>query len=428
MSIMNIQQIVSGLQGCPCGRPHALPPMAVEIAPGLLAQTASILTANAFPRRLLAVADKNTLRASGGILAVLAAGGFECDLKLYDDMRIADMRDVNILTQLAKNAEGVLSIGSGSLNDICRLASFRAGKAFAIFATAPSMDGFASNSAPITENNFKLSIFCHAPSLIIADTEILAASPAVLKSAGFGDMLAKYIALVDWKIARLTVGEYYCPQIVSLVENALGRMASMADRVTQKDPDTAGAVMEALVMAGLAMTLADCTRPASGCEHLVAHFWEIKKLERGELSDFHGRKVGVATLMAARLYHDLTSSGNVSFHEDATDWDAVYAAYGPNFESEVHDCNNPSVTDETGPALLREHWPEICAIVREGLPSHEKLLALLQLAGAPTAPEEIDVSPALAASGLEFHPYMRRRMTLSRLRSMISPQAHGGEL
>ena len=418
---MNIQHIVAGLQNCPCGRPHRTPPMAVEIAPGLLTRTDKLLSANGFPRRLLAVADKNTLRASEGILDILAAGGFQCNLKLYDDLRVADMRDVNILTQLAANADGVLSVGSGSLNDICRLSSFRAGKAFAIFATAPSMDGFASNSAPITENNFKTSIFCHAPSVIIADTEILARAPAILKSAGFGDMLAKYIALVDWKIAQLTVGEYLCPQIAGLVEEALRRVVSMAGRVTQNDPETAGELMEALVMTGLAMTLAGCTRPASGCEHLISHFWEIKKLERGEVSDFHGRKVGVATLMAARMYHELIRSESLEFHEDLTDWDAVYAAYGPGFEGEVRACNSPTVTDETSPGFLKERWPEICTIVRDGLPSPDELLALLQMAGAPTTPEEIGVSPELAAAGLAFHPYMRHRMVLSRLRGMMSP-------
>jgi glycerol-1-phosphate dehydrogenase [NAD(P)+] len=420
---MDIQKIVGSLQNCSCGRPHKTPPMAAEIGSGLLARAAELLAASGFPRRLLVVADRNTLRVSEGISDVLAAGGFRCEWKLYEDMRTADMRDVEVLTGLCAGVDGVLSVGTGSLNDICRLASFRAGRAFAIFATAPSMDGFASNSAPITENSFKTSIFCHAPSVIIADTEILARAPAALKAAGFGDMLAKYVALADWKIARLTVGEHYCPQIAALVECALRRVVSMAGRVTANDPATAGAIMEALVTSGLAMTLADSTRPASGCEHLIAHFWEIKKLERGQLSDFHGRKVGVATRMSAELYHGLVSHEHMGFHEDATNWGAVYAAYGPNFEGEVRACNSPSVTDETSAALLRERWPEIREIVRESLPSSQALLALLQAAGAPTAPEEIDVSPELAAAGLEFHPYMRHRMTLSRLRAMMT-QAH----
>ena len=417
---MNIQKIVDDLRDCPCGRPHTLERMAVEIGPGLLARTDKLLAANGFPRRLLVVADRNTLRASQGILGVLAAGGFAYELKLYDDLRVADMRDVDAVTGLCENVGGVLSVGSGSLNDICRLASFRAGKAFAIFATAPSMDGFASNCAPITQGNFKKTIFCHAPSVIIGDTEILAKAPAQLKSAGFGDMLAKYVALVDWKIARLTVGEYFCPRVAAIVEDALNRVVSMADRVTQDDPETAGAILEALVMTGLAMSLTDCTRPASGCEHMISHFWEIKKLEQGKLSDFHGKKVGVATLLSAEMYHELAGRETVEFHKDATDWDAVYAAFGPSFEAEVRAFNSPTVTDETSPEILREHWPEICAVVREELPSPARLLALLQAAGAAATVEEIGVLPELAAAGLAFHPYMRHRITLSRLRGMIS--------
>ena len=416
---MTLLPLLSPLASCPCGRPHRLPSIAVEIAPGLLARTAELLSSNGFPRALLVVADKNTLRASEGILDILAAGGFQCTLQLYDDLRVADMRDVEALVKLCNDVGGVLSIGSGSLNDICRLAAFRAGKAFAIFATAPSMDGFASDSAPITDHSFKTSIPCRAPSVIIADTEILAAAPAVLKSAGFGDMLAKYVALVDWRVARRTVGEYYCPRVAAITEAALERIVSLAPRVTQNDPETAGAVMEALVMTGLAMTLAGCVRPASGCEHMISHFWEIKKLERGQLSDFHGRKVGVATLMAAELYHGLARHERMAFHEDATDWDAVYATYGPNFTQDISACNSPTVTSETSPAILQACWPEIRQIVRETLPPYETLLALLQAAGAPTAPAEISVPPDLAASGLAFHPYMRHRMTLSRLRTMM---------
>ncbi len=416
---MNITGIEENLQNCPCGRPHRLGNMAVEIGPALLERTAEILAANAFPRKILVVADENTLRASEGILETLKVGGFEYDLKLFGDLRVADMREVDTLADLCKNVEGVLSVGSGSLNDICRLASFRAGRAFAIFATAPSMDGFASDCAPITQDGFKKTIPCHAPSVIIGDTEILAKAPAELKSAGFGDMLAKYIALVDWRIANLTLGEYYCPRVAAITEDALHRITAMAGRVTANDPETAGAIMEALVLTGLAMTLGGCTRPASGSEHMIAHFWEVKKLEQGELSDFHGKKVGVATLMVAKVYHELVGRADVAFHADATDWGAVYAAYGPHFAEEIRSCNSPTVTDEISPVELRKHWPEICRIVRETLPPYAELLALMRAAGAVTEPGGIGITPELADAGLRYHAYMRHRITLTRLLSML---------
>jgi len=417
---MNIQKTIENLQNCPCGREHKLGEMAVEIGPGLVCHTAEILAANNFPRKLLVVADKNTLSASGGILENLESGGFSYDLKLFDDLKVADIRDVNELTALCGGVGGVLSVGSGSLNDICRLASFSAGRAFAIFAAAPSMDGFASNSAPITFDNFKKSVVCHAPSIIIGDTEILAKAPAELKSAGFGDMIAKYIAMADWKIARLTVGEYYCPRVAAVTVDALRRMVSMAELVTANDPETAGAIMEALVMAGAAMTLAGCTRPASGAEHVISHFWEIKKLERRQPSDFHGKKVGVATLMTAKIYHDIANDTSIEFHKDLTDWDEVYRAYGKNFEGEVKAANSPTVTDETSPEILRENWPEIRRIIKEELPSYAELLALMKTAGAATTIEEIGVTPDLAEAGLRFHSYMRHRMTLMRLIPMLT--------
>ena len=202
---MDLDALLSPLRHCSCGRPHTVQLKAVEIGSGVLERTGALLKENGFPTNLLVVADQNTLRAADGILDILRRDGFTFTLQCYDDLRTAEMTEVERIEQLCAEKDGVLSVGSGSLNDICRLATFRKGKRFAIFATAPSMDGFASDSAPITKNNFKLSYQCHQPEIILADTRILAKAPAVLKAAGFGDMVAKYIAVVDWKLAALTV-------------------------------------------------------------------------------------------------------------------------------------------------------------------------------------------------------------------------------
>ena len=200
---MDIRGIVDSLKGCPCGREHKVDIKAVEIGSGLLGKTADILSKNGFPNHILVVADKNELKASEGILEVLEKGGFDYGLELYEDLRVADIVDVNKVAELAVSYDGILSVGSGSCNDICRMAALKADKRFAIFATAPSMDGFASGTSPITENNFKTTRPARQPEIIIADTKILAASPNELKAAGFGDIIAKYIALIDWKVPSL---------------------------------------------------------------------------------------------------------------------------------------------------------------------------------------------------------------------------------
>ena len=413
---MDIKHIVSQLQNCPCGQAHLLDDMIVEIGPGLLQKTAEIM--KDFPKKLLVVADNNTLAASSGIIEILENNGFHCKLKLFDDLRTADIRDADELEVLAQDVEGILSIGSGSLSDICRLAAFKAEKSFAIFATAPSMDGFASNSSPVTINSFKKSLFCRVPDIIIGDTDVLAKAPLELKAAGFGDMIAKYIALVDWKVAHLTVNEHYCPNVAGLTKTALDKVVVLADKVSTENTDAAGALMEGLVLSGLAMAFVNKTRPASGAEHVVSHFWESKTLEQGKHSDFHGKKVGVASLLITRLYHNIALS-KVCFQKDSTDWEKVYSVYGPNFRDEVEKCNTPTVTDETSPQILSESWETICNIIKNELPAYETLLSLMNKAGAVTTIDEIGVDPELALAGLKYHPYMRYRMNMTRLIPML---------
>ncbi len=421
---MDITGLVDRLKNCPCGREHTVNIRAVEIGSGIRERAGEILVANGFPSKILVVADKNTIKASGNLPEILARDGFGFSLKLYDDLRTAHMTEVNNIIALLGGFDGVLSVGSGSLNDICRLAAFRADKAFAIFATAPSMDGFASDTAPITDNNFKVSYQARQPSVIMGDTEILAAAPAELKSAGFGDMIAKCIAIADWKLSHLITGEYYCENVANVTRTALNRVISLAGKVTQNDEETAGAIMEALVLTGIAMKFGQSSRPASGAEHVVSHFWEIKKLEQGIISDFHGKKVGVATVMINRLYKQVCRDADPSlFTEEKLDLDKIYSVYGKNFIDEVKGYNSPAVTTETSVAVIRKSWDEICRIMQEDLPSEEELLSLMRIAGAATTLPEIAVSGELGVSGLEYHPYMRHRMTLARLIPMLGVKA-----
>ena len=129
------------------------------------------------------------------------------------------MKHVEELEGLINDRDiSMLSVGTGSVNDPCRLAAANQNKKLCIFATAPSMDGFASYSSPIVKDGFKSSYAAKSPEVIIGDTKILANAPTYLKSAGFGDMVAKYIGLVDWKISSILTDELYCENVAELTK------------------------------------------------------------------------------------------------------------------------------------------------------------------------------------------------------------------
>ena len=414
--MIDLNALKKEFANCPCGVKHELNVKDIRVGSKITTETGEILKQNGFPKNLLFVADKNTLAVSDGILDALK--DFNLTLKIYENLREATVKEVGVIKTLLSTTDAVISVGTGSLNDICRMAAAELDKPLCIFATAPSMDGFASYNAPLTDGNFKVTYAAKTPEVIIADTSILASAPTVLKGAGFGDMVGKYVGLIDWQVSHLITGEYYCEKVALLTKSATDRIMALADKVTLNDEESAAAVFEALLLTGIGMSFTKTSRPASGTEHILSHFWECKKLLEGKLSDFHGRKVGVATLLIMDRYADLLKKEKVTAKKEVIDWADVYANYG-ELSPEVEKLNTPdTITDGIDPKLIEEKWTEIRKIIAS-VPSKEEIYNAMVKAGAATTTEEIAVTDELKAQGLKYHPYMRRRLSLYRLSYML---------
>ena len=417
---MDLTKILKNLENCPCGKKHTFATEVVEIGHGVTERTGEILAKANFPKNVLLVADNTTLGVSSGILESLADAGFHVKKLIYENMKYARIEQVKEIEALLLDVDGLISVGTGSLNDICRVASFNQKKKFCIFATAPSMDGFASDTAPILENNFKASFFVEQPHVILADTRILAESPTELKSSGFGDMVAKYIGIVDWKISNVLTGEYFCDAIANLTLEATDKCFSLAEQITANSEEAAGAVMEALVLSGLAMKLAGCSRPASGAEHVVSHYLECYKVVRGIWPEYHGKKVGVATVLINKAYRKIADTvESVDPVKDPFVLDEILAHYDPQLHGDITKLNSPTITEKVDPAVLKEKWQEIREIIWKYLPEDDVLMAKMKAAGAATTIEEVHVSEELLAEALRYHAYMRYRVLLTRLMPML---------
>ncbi len=416
---MDINKLLEPLKNCPCGRDHSVGIKDVQIGHGMLEKAAEILNKNGFPKKILVTADSASIKAADGILEVLDKGGFQVKTHIYGIKKEAWMHDVEELEEVSADCDGIFSVGTGSVNDISRLTAARHDKPFAIFATAPSMDGFASNISPIIKDSFKESRVAREPMVIIADTRILAESPTELKAAGFGDVIGKLIASVDWQISHLVTGEYYCEKIAALVNEAVSELIRLAPMIPEKDETAAGAVMEALVLSGVSMALAGCSRPASGAEHMIAHLWEIQKIEKGELSDYHGKKVGVATVHINKVYRELAEIEEVFPEKEHIDWNEIQKAYGPKLAPSMMKMNENSVIDDIDPEHLKACWPKIREIIKNTLISDEELMTLMNTVHAATTIEEIGMSEEQYDIAMKYHAFMRNRVTLSRLRPML---------
>lgn len=123
--------------------------------------------------------------------------------------------------------------------------------------------------------------------------------------AGFGDVVGKITALADWDLAVKANGDYRCDTCVTMVQRALDKCFSLADGLKERDADALNALFEALTMTGVAMALLNISRPASGAEHMLSHYWEMDYIARGLNPNHHGIQVGVATVIIARYFEEL---------------------------------------------------------------------------------------------------------------------------
>ncbi len=414
---MDFNKLIADFQNCPCGAKHECNLKAVRVGSGIISQIGNILLKNGFKNNLLLVADKNTLKASFGIETYLST--FNLTKLIYENLRVATMQEVvkieNIIEE--NKIDGIISVGSGSLNDICRLASYRKSVPLCIFATAPSMDGFASDTAPIVDNCFKVSYTAKTPEVIVADTKILAKAPKELKSAGFGDMIAKYVALIDWKVSNIISGEPYCERVAKLTRDAVDGLVQLADKVTIEDEECAGKIFESLLLTGIAMSFTKNSRPASGTEHVMAHYLDCKELLENKIPNFHGDDVGVCTLIMLKLYNSLLAVEKINCHKENPNWEDIKAVYG-ELSEDMMKLNTPdTITDNVDPKLLEEKFNEIKDIIRS-VPNYDKVYQWMKMAGCKLDFEQTGKSKEFIRECYIYHPYMRRRLSLKRLLNM----------
>ena len=391
---------------CECGVHHAVSIKYLKTGRGVIECVPEMVSALG-AKKPFVLCDKNTYEAAGKkVEEVLKAAGMPYTLYvLPKDNQTPDEWAVgNVIMHLDMSCDLILGVGSGVINDTCKEVAFKTGRVNAIVGTAPSMDGFASATSSMERDHVKVSLNNQCPQGILLDADIMAQAPMRMLWAGFGDMVAKYVAVCEWRITNLITGEYYCESIADLMRSAVKKIVDNVEKLTQRDPEAVLAVAEGLVIAGLGMAFAGCSRPASGIEHYFSHMWEMMALERGLPYDLHGIQVGVGTVMSMRLYEFVKQqkpdrermlAHAAAFDRDA--WEAqVRRVFGKTADEIIRiedkvKKNDPDRLAKRIDALI-ENWDTILKIIDEELPEYEALYNMMKATGMPVEPREIEVS------------------------------------
>lgn len=374
---MNINALLLGMDHCPCGRDHRCPIDHVVIGPGVLSELPALCESYG---GILLVCDGNTYAACGSRVETLLAEKltgkvvFPGETVLIPDESTLTAVDAAV----TEKTDLILGVGSGVVNDICKQVSFSKNLPYYIVATAPSMDGYASVGAALILGGMKVTLNARPPKAIIADTTVLKDAPMEMLQAGWGDIVGKFSCLNDWLLSALINGEYFCRAVFDLTMETAKSVRGLASGVLARDPHAVGELMAALVAVGIAMSYVGNSRPASGSEHHLSHFFEITGILDGKPYLPHGIDVLCSAVVTAGIREKLLASvpGEYSFCRETWEGEIcrIYSTSAPEVIA-LQDKLGWYEQDEG--ARIRGCWEDICAVLRQA-PTREQMLEMVR--------------------------------------------------
>ena len=405
---------------CSCGKEHIPATRLCVVESGALARLEDYLAEAGLSGKRCAVYDGNTfaaipeaLRPAAEQVILLPSSGIHADEHFTAELS----------AQLEADVQVVIAVGGGPLHDIVRFCTKERGIPFVSVPTAASCDAFSAEVAAMTWEGVKKTVNCQAPVLVVADIDIIRNAPPHLILSGIGDVLGKFIALAEWKIAHAITGEAFCQPIYDMMHDALMEVWNNAPAARAGEPEAVAAVMNGLLLSGIAMQLFGSSRPASGAEHHISHLIDLRPEGLGPVKGAsHGEQVAVGTILASREYHRLAALENIAdlvipFEPVDQDWLRSY--FGESLYPATAAENASDALAAVSPLSLLLAWEEIQKIVA-GIPVPEEIAEKLAALGAKTTLTDIGVPEEKLPEILTAAPYCRNRLTLMRLRRMIA--------
>ena len=381
-------------------------------------------------KKAIVIEDPRTRQVAGErVEGLLKAAGVACDRHVLcpnGEYFHAEYKWIDEVREVIKASGAIpIAVGSGTINDIVKRSSEEAGVRYVVVGTAASMDGYTSYGASITKDGMKQTLSCKAPLGCIVDSKVAAEAPKEMVASGYADLIAKIPAGADWILADAIGSEAIDKTAWDFVQGPLRESLSNPAGVASGDIAETEKLCSGLVMSAFAMQSMGSSRPASGTEHQVSHYWDMEDLCYNGLPVSHGFKVGIGTLVSTKTIEFLLRQDLSNLDVDATvakwwpDVDTVCATFPKVFGGRpAHIQRAQMEYPKKFPTraqlreeltLIKKLWPELSAKMKAQIMPFEEVRENLRKVGAPYEPEMIGVSRARFRETYAGVPYMRAR-------------------
>ncbi len=395
-----IRDVISGEWRDPeTGKACTVPFETIRIEETLDGGAADLVAPLKIGRKLAVVSDTNTVEAMGRRVAKELSGWADVEEIIFPGNTHCDEPTIALMKDRTRHCDGCVVVGSGSLSDTVKYATFEDGRKYVSFATAGSMNGYGAGTASVTlANGYKTSVSAHAPRAVFVDLGVSAAAPPWLAAAGLGDSLCRPTAQVEWWAAHRLLGTSFAQTPFDLfnVEDDEALMIKTAPDYKKHSIEANGYLYRVLTLASFGNNIVGSSHSGSMGEHQVSH-WIDMFAGDAHPGTTHGQQVGVASIALARLHQYLLSLDKApkikATKIDKTDF---AKRYGTNIGQMMYEQAIKKSFDVKGAdafnRTLEEVWPQLREELKAMMLDPTEMASIISSAGGPTTATELGLS------------------------------------
>ena len=286
-------------------------------------------------------------------------------------------------------------MGSGTINDSVKYATFLDGKRYSVFATSPQT-AYTTSTASISFDGFKKSLTAHPPQGVFFDLSTVSCCPIRLTRSAFADVICRTTAQVDWLLSHLLWDTAYRELPYILLTYDEEALFDGAIALGMGDMEAFGVLVRICAIMGLGTCFTETTHSGSMGEHMMSHYIDMFAGD-AHPGTLHGEQVGVTTLTMSGLQNRILQQPTPPILSptkiDAADMVARYGQdVGHNCISQLErKALNQKKADKVN-RFLAENWDNIVARLGNVMLPYERLWHAMEKIGAPKTAHELGLS------------------------------------
>jgi len=393
---------------------YGIPVKDIQIRESLDGQEADLISSLHSNQKLLIVSDPFTQKAMGSRIFNNIKGKVNADEYVWENPS-SSIEGVEFLRKKLKDYHGAIAVGSGTVSDSIKYATFLEKKVYSVFATTP-MNAYTTGTASISFDGVKKSLVAHYAQGVFFDLEVLRQCPKRLTAAAFADVICRTTAQVDWLMSHKLLNTNYQTTPYELLSIYESEMINNASNIAEGKIEALALLTLISAIMGLGTSFTQTTHVGSMSEHGISHYIDMFAGD-SHPGTSHGEQVGIATVSMSKFQNSILKNDiPPEIQPTIIPEEQIVSKLGPSILETIKIAMKPKIFDQKKADLTNEYflknWLEFAQPLREKMLDFEIIWNSMGDCGALRTPEDAKLDSNFYKDALKYGRFIRDRYTI----------------